>query len=305
MKKEILILMATYNGETYLETQLESILNQSNKNWDLLISDDNSSDHTVEIIEKYCKKYDNIKFLKHTPKNKALGNFSFLIKEAKKLNYNYIMFCDQDDFWLENKIEKTLNFMKNKEKNRPTLVFTDKEYVDNKLNSMRYNLGKYNKFNLEILLHQNIIYGCTMMLNKQLLLFLDNEIPAEFLNHDHYIALIANLLGEIYYLDYKSILYRQHDKNVSGNIKKTLIEKIKDREIYTKNIELLFFVANFIENKYTHTLNKKNKKIIFEIQTNIKKGGINAIYYALKNKIRKNTVRGSIKFWIELYLLKK
>ncbi|MGL5052008.1 MAG: glycosyltransferase family 2 protein, partial [Cetobacterium sp.] len=264
MKKEILILMATYNGERYLNEQLDSLFQQTNKDWDLIISDDNSTDKTLKIIQEYSEKYKNIKIINHIPKNGALGNFSNLIKLSKEMNYNYIMFCDQDDVWKEDKIQKTLNFIKSKEQDKPTLVFTDKEYVDEKLNILGYNLGKYNKFDLEILLHQNVIYGCTMMLNNKLLMELLDKIPVEFLNHDHYVAIMGKILGNIYYLDYKSILYRQHGKNVSGNINKTLVEKLKDREIYSKNINLFIFITNFIINNYQEKLNENERKKMLE-----------------------------------------
>lgn len=305
MKKQILILMATYNGEKYIKEQIESLLNQSNKNWDLLISDDNSNDNTIKIIENYCKRYENIKLLQHIPENGALGNFSYLIKEAKKLNYDYFMLCDQDDFWLKDKIDKTLNFMKIKEKNKPILVFTDKEYVDNKLKKLGYSLGKYNKFDLVILLHQNTIYGCTMMINKKLLEKLDDKIPKQFMNHDHYIAIVAKLLGEIYYLDYKSILYRQHGKNVSGNIKKSIFQKIRDKTIYRENIKLFLFIVNFIDRKYMNLLDEKTYLMIKEINGKAQNGGIKGLYYLIKNNIRKNTFKGSCRFWMEFYIWRK
>ncbi|MGL6098746.1 MAG: hypothetical protein ACRC0G_03865, partial [Fusobacteriaceae bacterium] len=163
---------------------------------------------------------------------------------------------------------------------------------------------KYNKFDLEILLHQNVIYGCTMMINKKLLMELLDKIPVEFLNHDHYVAIIAKILGNIYYLDYKSILYRQHGNNVSGTINKTLLEKLKDKETYIKNIELFAYINNFILKNYVNELDQNQKKILIQIQFALKKSKLKSLVYLIKNKIRKNTIKGSVRFWIEFYIWK-
>ncbi|EEY35290.1 glycosyltransferase, partial [Pseudoleptotrichia goodfellowii] len=103
--EKIDILLATYNGEKYLEEQLYSILNQSYPNINLLIRDDGSKDKTVDIIKKYAQKDERIKFIEDD-----LGNLGFLKNFEKLLEHseeNYIMFSDQDDIWNPDKIEKS------------------------------------------------------------------------------------------------------------------------------------------------------------------------------------------------------
>ena len=109
------ILMATYNGERYISEQIESILNQTYKNWKLYIRDDGSKDNTISIIRDFEKQYPNKIILVKDKKN-GLGakcNFAELMKYSKQ---EYCMFSDQDDIWIDNKIEKTLEKMKQAEK---------------------------------------------------------------------------------------------------------------------------------------------------------------------------------------------
>jgi len=108
--------MATYNGEQYLRYQLDSILNQSFKDWRLLIHDDGSVDNTLSVIKEYQEKYpEKIIHLNDGMRTGgAKNNFFHLMKNATA---EYIMFCDQDDFWLTTKVQKSLDKIKDIEVN--------------------------------------------------------------------------------------------------------------------------------------------------------------------------------------------
>ena len=103
------ILMATFNGEAYIEQQLQSLYRQSYKEWTLYIHDDGSTDGTVNIINQYAKKHDNIIVFHYTSGTGAKDNFLSMLA---RIDAHYYMFCDQDDVWLENKIEESLLKMK-------------------------------------------------------------------------------------------------------------------------------------------------------------------------------------------------
>ena len=106
-EKKVVILMATYNGQKYLKCQLDSIIQQTYRNWQLIIRDDCSKDNTVKIIQEYEKKDDRIKVIDNEGKNLgAIGNFFELIKKAP--DASYYAFSDQDDYWHEDKIEKAV-----------------------------------------------------------------------------------------------------------------------------------------------------------------------------------------------------
>ena len=110
MDSKIEILMATYNGEKYIREQIDSIISQTYSNWTLLIRDDVSKDDTVKIIKEYEKKDKRIKLLEDNKGNLGfVKNFEELLKNSSE---DFIMFSDQDDYWLEDKIEKYINELK-------------------------------------------------------------------------------------------------------------------------------------------------------------------------------------------------
>ena len=221
------ILMATYNGEKYLREQLDSILRQSNTDWRLIIRDDCSNDSTVQIIQEYQAQYpDKLVLIQaDTPSGSAQNNFFQLIKYWQQhCDTQYIMFADQDDVWLQNKVQTTLAEMQQLEQQRgreiPLLVHTDLIVVDAELNVINPSMfamqnmdAKRDKLNN--ILVQNIVTGCTMMVNK-LLLDMVTEIPKRAVMHDMWLALIASAFGHICFVEEVTILYRQHDSNANG-----------------------------------------------------------------------------------------
>ena len=253
MNKRIYILMATYNGEKYISEQIDSLLNQTYRNWTLCIHDDNSKDKTVEIIKHYKTKYpDKIKFLNdNLSTGGAKENFTYLLNNIDD-NFDYLMFCDQDDVWLENKIEITLSKMLEIEKensSKPILIHTDLKVVDEKLNIISTSMFKHQKLNLNnqnniaMISMENIITGCTMMLNKQLSL-VSKEIPNEAIMHDWWIAIITlRERGVIAFVNEGTILYRQHESNTIGSKKVGLsyyLKKLLELNSVINNYQIIY-----------------------------------------------------------------
>jgi len=220
---KISICMATYNGARYIEQQIESILAQSSQDWQLIIRDDGSDDNTVSIIENYAAKYQGkIKLIKDD--DSQLGatlNFGHLLENT---DTEYIMFSDQDDVWLPNKIELTLNVMKATEQiyqDKPVLIHTDLKVVDSDLNIIADSMWSYQKLSPEIgddlskIMAQNVVTGCTMMINRKAS-DVSTPIPAEAIMYDWWIAMNVARYGKIVYLSAPSILYRQHSDNRIG-----------------------------------------------------------------------------------------
>lgn len=221
---QIDILLATYNGEAYLSEQIDSIINQSYDNWIMLIRDDGSKDGTLDIIEWYTKKYYNKIFLiKDGKKNLGVcGNFSALLNNSRS---DYVMFCDQDDVWIKDKIKITFQKMKEMENTNsphcPILVHTDLIVVDRNLEKISSSFWKFSHLNPVVqktfsrLLIQNFVTGCTMMINRSLK-NLSPVIPVSAMCHDWWLALVACAFGKIESLPTPMVLYRQHQSNEIG-----------------------------------------------------------------------------------------
>ncbi len=289
--EKIDILLATYNGETYLKEQLDSILNQTYSNFRILISDDNSEDSTKNIIEEYAKKDNRIKFFFQERNLGVIANFEFLLK---KVEAEFYMFSDQDDIWKENKIE--LSMKKILEENCD-LVYTNLEVVDKDLNitydsywklkGLEEKVKKYNNF--ESLYLNNFITGCTMLSKSK---FISEILPlpkeSKYVLHDYWTALIVSQRGKISYIEEPLIKYRQHKKNSVGSKKKTdsmnSLKEIRKLFIDVKKEHFEVFITNenkFIDEKYrilnrkaleyyktleqTKNINFKNWKLFFKL----------------------------------------
>ncbi len=228
------ILLASYNGEKYISEQINSILKQDYENFKILIRDDGSTDKTPEIISEFERDYpDKIKIIRDNKTCKSPGaNFFELIRNA---NAEYIMFSDQDDYWLPQKISVTLKNMLRLENgspnknNTPVLVYADSEIVDADLKNPQgvFINEHYQKFS-ELLSHY-CVTGCLMMINKALYKNL-GEYKSEMGLHDRWIALYACAMGIIYHVPEVVMLYRQHSENVIGSEidKVTSLQRIKN-----------------------------------------------------------------------------
>ena len=169
---KIQILLATHNGEKYIETQLDSLIAQQlpvNAHLSILVSDDASSDSTPEILREYQERYPSIiDILPEKKSGSAKDNFLRLISAA---DADYIFFCDQDDWWLPEKILKTVEAFKSTE--RPQLVYSDAFIADENLKIIEADESRLQTYNrgltLQKLIVQNYISGCTMAVNRALL----------------------------------------------------------------------------------------------------------------------------------------
>jgi len=218
------ILLSTYNGEKYLPDQIESLLSQTFTDWRLLIRDDGSNDSTIQYIETLEKKYpDKIVFIKDDRGNLGPSqSFSCLLKSSSA---PYVAFCDQDDIWFSNKLElQTKEMLLQEEKlgkDVPILIHSDLMVVDQNMKVLSASFWKYQKLNpekmnnIETLLVQNYVTGCTCLLNRKLI---DIAVPIrkDAIMHDWWLAIIAVSNGSIIDISEPTIYYRQHNSNDVG-----------------------------------------------------------------------------------------
>lgn len=234
------ILLATYNGEKYLKEQIDSLLNQSYTDWKLLIRDDLSNDNTLSIISEYIKKYPNkIKRYESEKRLRPCQSFNYLLQQSKS---EYIMFCDQDDIWLPNKIELSLKKIKEleekKNKGIPILVHTDLKVIDSNNKIIAESFWQLLGLNpeqksIKDLLGTNFVTGNTVIINRKLKDKIGN-IPLNANMHDWWLALVATEFGIVSYLNKTTILYRQHDLNSVGA--KGVLQRSFKTHIYLINI---------------------------------------------------------------------
>lgn len=308
----IVILMASYNGAEYIETQVRSIIAQTYTNWSLFIRDDNSTDNTRAIIQRFCKEDVRISLVDdNSDKSGACHNFSQLLKieEAKKASY--IMFCDQDDYWFENKIEKMFATMIKKEQTNqgPILIYSDFIFADQDLNKLENETiditAKWKEPSLSGLLAINNIYGCTMMINSKLTSEV-NPVPEYAENHDYWVALVSSAVGVIYHLKEPLMKYRQHSNNVSGNyLNNTVKSRLKrvffGLETMRESIRVIQKMAIELYVRHQNQLNAHNYKMlngyIRRLNNNDRLG---LVYYCIKKGISRNSTLQNFLFYLLL-----
>lgn len=218
------VLLATYNGERFLREQIDSILAQDYKNLRVLARDDGSSDGTTVILREYEQRFPDRFCVMPTdaPTGSAKNNFLRLMKTSAS---EYVCFSDQDDVWLSDKVSRSMRAMATLESRygttTPLLVFTDLRVVDDALEILHESLWKQagvkpERINdLAAVLGHNIVTGCTALVNR-CLLDISLEMPEEAVMHDSWIALLASAFGASEMVREKTVLYRQHDRNVVG-----------------------------------------------------------------------------------------
>lgn len=220
--KSVCILLSTYNGEKYLKEQLDSILVQTYTDWTLYIRDDGSRDNTEAIIDSYVARYENIKKLPSEGNVGVIRSFELLLKGV---DADYYFFCDQDDFWLPTKLQKSMDKMLETEQqcpNAPVGVFCDAKVVDEKLNEIFPSFWEISRIKpalldtFERLAVHNAAAGCTMLINH-VAKVCSLPFVEEVRMHDYWILLsILAKGGKLAYVDEALMLYRQHGGNVIG-----------------------------------------------------------------------------------------
>jgi rhamnosyltransferase len=255
------ILLATYNGEKYLDTQIASIVNQTFKKWTLYICDDNSHDNTQTIIKKWALLDERIKIIDDKKANIGIGkNFLHLLKYSTA---DYICFCDQDDYWFENKLDILYEAIEGKSPYLPVLIIHEIiswSYPSNRVQSI---IKKKPKALENFLFLNGGLQGCASIFNAKLreyFLLIEGHIWM----HDHYMSLIAMTFGEIVYINNILVLYRQHTNNATIHLPTSKLSLLKIQMIKNKNIHVIYrpsykdvenFYKTFQEN--IHTSKKK------------------------------------------------
>ena len=238
MNPKIEILMATYNGEKYIGEQINSIINQTYTNWNLLIRDDGSKDKTLNIIKKYEKMDNRIILIRDNKDNLGfVKNFEELLKKSRT---EFVMFSDQDDYWLENKIEKYVEVIEKLDKKKlekPLLIHSNSYICDKNLKILEEKFIDSNiageKKSKSIFFYY-IVQGATVLINRNLI---KKVIP--FSNnvklHDRYFHLISEFLGNRIFINESLMKYRQHGNNEIGVSKGSIIKKILKKRYFEES----------------------------------------------------------------------
>ncbi len=213
----IAIVLSTFNGEKYLAEQLDSILAQTYTDWTLLVRDDGSTDGTTDIVRRYATDDERIRFVNDGSPVENLGfvgSFFALVKDSPA---DFVVFSDQDDVWLPNKLQVLVAEAEKHDNSVPVLYYTRWQAVDENLRPIPGVGDRQDLFATTRLFEQlttNPVLGAASMINARLA---DAWQGYEGLrSHDVFLGLAAAALGELVYIRETTLLYRQHGRNQYG-----------------------------------------------------------------------------------------
>lgn len=217
-----LILLATYNGERFLQQLTESLARQSESDWCALVSDDHSTDSTPSMLSSWAAEEDRVHLLPRLESNRgAKLNFGRLLSEAEAYHAELIFFCDQDDIWHPDKIEKMLAVSASGEGAGPLMVLSGCNLIDERgalvggsaaISGSIYSAGQ---ISIGDACSRNAVPGCVMAFNKELL-GIASPLPECAIMHDWWCFLVVKLTGALVTIEEPLIEYRQHEANVFG-----------------------------------------------------------------------------------------
>lgn len=228
------VLLATFQGETWLPAQIASILAQTYADLRILARDDGSTDSTAELLAQAAAACpERVRVLETDLRTgSAAGNFARLLRASTA---PYVAFADQDDVWSSHKLQLTMERMHALERSHgedvPLLVFTDLQVVDEDLRLLAPSLWKNNRVAPRTVRHparllsENVATGCTALINRPMVELAQrmplgastkNSSDLGVFMHDHWIALLASTLGHAAWINEPTVAYRQHRNNVVG-----------------------------------------------------------------------------------------
>lgn len=249
MKRNVLVLLSTFNGQKYFNDQINSILNQEKVEIHIRIRDDGSS----EEFQKYLASYESYKNLKITYGNNIgiARSYWRLLNSIRDLeSYDAIAFADQDDIWLSNKMIHGLKILDSNQPS-PMLYSSGYKYIDSSSKLIGSFKPKNSFLKPQNFYVQNICLGATQVFNRAAVQILQNFPPPRLLMHDAWAGLIISYLGSVYLDGEETIHYRLHDSNAIGRksrvcaareFRKNVFRHLKELDHFRELISSEYFV---------------------------------------------------------------
>ncbi|SMG16978.1 glycosyltransferase [Fibrobacter sp. UWB13] len=269
------VYLSYYNGSEYIDDQIASLLKQKNVDVHIYIRDDGSNETEAAYIDKYCG-YNKITVI-HS-ENLGFGRSFMWLANKIAEKADFYAFCDQDDVWLNNKLEKACERLK--KYTEPAAYSALPQYVDSKLSplngcSSMVDHLHFGKMNVDDALgYQFFGLGCTFVWNNALNNIL-HKIDLKYYSfaHDNFLSVLTPFIGTFYRDDSQVLLYRQHNRNASGNKKakrcvfKKITDILKDHGNSKNFLMRKYIVENFREYMSNNNLKLLEKSVNY--RTNI------------------------------------
>jgi glycosyltransferase involved in cell wall biosynthesis len=214
----VAILLSIYNGERHLQAQLDSIIDQTHRDWIVLWRDDGSSDGGRHIMERFAQMVGHDRCIELPDTQRHIGaTRSFLTLLHAATDYPLISFCDQDDVWLAEKLERAIAHLRATPAEVPALYCARRFMVDADLRPLRESPPVRRRPRFSDALVGNIASGCTVVLNRAAADWVDAISPPDGSYHDWWSHIVVSAIGGRIIADNQLVMkYRQHGGNALG-----------------------------------------------------------------------------------------
>lgn len=206
---EVEVLLATFNGESFIEDFLNSLSNQEGVRIHLRVSDDGSTDETLELIRSFKSSFESCEILKGPGKGPSANFFSLIDNSS----YNYVALADQDDLWEKDKLSTQLSYLMS---NAPHLVCHDRAVLNSRGQKIQDSNVSVQFLKLKNALVENVVFGNTILMNKQGIELVRNHRSPNVFMHDSFMYLVFSCFGQMTFIQKPLTKYRIHGGNFMG-----------------------------------------------------------------------------------------
>lgn len=298
--------MGTFNGARYLKEQLDSFEKQTFTNWKLIVSDDGSTDGTIEILKSYQKLWPDGKLeIRNGPKKGFCQNFIYLLNDPN-MSFDYYCFSDQDDIWSDFKLTRAILLIKKIEKKRSIpILYGARTTLVNRDGIYLGTSPLYKKPSFSNALVQNIAGGNTMVFNSLAKNIMAIELNYSVISHDWWAYLVITGAGGEFIYDTTPVLaYRQHEANLVGSKNGLSKKLLRLKKLFKGQLK------NWNDNRINALMSKiailssENQKIFSEFVQIRNKSWIKRLTWALTTKVKRQSLLENSIYFLALILNK-
>ena len=289
---QISVVISTYNGEKYIERQLDTIFSQKGVNIKCFVRDDGSKDNTIKILNKYKseKQPERLAF-SSGPNVGWQKSFLLALKDAPPADY--YAFSDQDDIWMENKIKAGTVILELSDNTKPLLYHCNKLSVDENLKPLSHQVRRTPKpLNHQNAMIQEFAQGCSIIMNNKARDLVISYLPKKIIAHDFWCGLLCYLFGEVIYDDNKYFYHISYGSNASGegHMLKSWNDRLK--KFFFEN-EIYYSPYQDLIDGFSDKLSEEDKGFC-EKAINYKSNYTDKLYLLLSPKFLRDSIIGTI-----------
>ena len=292
----VAILMGAYNGAQFISEQLHSILNQSHTNWFVVVSDDGSTDKTLQILVDYQTQWGHEKLqVREGPKAGFSRNFLSLACDSD-IHAEFYAFCDQDDIWEADKLSLAVEWLQTIPADVPALYGARTRLINDQNTEIGWSPYFRKPPSFGNALVQSIAGGNTMVFNRAARDLLQVAGPqVDVVSHDWWVYLVVSACGGVVHYDpHPSVRYRQHGANIIG-MNAGVLPKLKRigmllngrfQDYTDRNLKAL--------SKLTHCITPRNQEVLTAFSAMRERPLSKALPAYFKHGIQRQTVAGTL-----------